>query len=335
MKLVQTMLVRDEVDIVGAQISYHLNVGVDFVIATDHDSRDGTSDVLESYVRDGHALRIPQRGPMHESAWRSHMARIAATEYGADWIINTDADEFWMPRAGRLEDVLTSVPAHLGVVWALTRHFVPRPEMGDDFVERMTARVSAAAPINDPTSPFRPHAKVAHRGDPEIVVRYGAHLVHSRLAPLTDWYVADALHFPFRSLAQYLRKSLRQAHGEWRLGQYLRAFQAHEQGRVEAVYRSLVVDDETLAQGRATGALVIDTRLRDALRALRRDGDRAAGTPDDDADHIVEAAALREADIVRLSRRLDDATARVAALESPDRRRHRRQRAAHRERMSR
>jgi hypothetical protein len=318
MKLVQTLMVRDEVDVIDAQISYHLNAGVDLVIATDHDSRDGTSEILETYVRDGHALRIPQSGKMHESAWRSHMATLAATEYGADWVLNTDADEFWMPRGGRLKDVLGAVPSHLGVVWALTRHFVPRPEVEPDFAERMTVRVSAAAPTNDPTSPYRPHAKVAHRGDPEIVIRYGAHLVHSRLAPLTDWYVADALHFPFRSLEQYLRKSLRQAHGEWHLGQYVRAFHAHEQGRIEAVFRSLVVDDETLQHGRAVGSLVVDTRLRDALRGQRavnaRPSSRLEGP--ERSDHIVEAAALREADIVRLSRRLDDVVARVAAVEA-------------------
>jgi len=32
---VQTLVVRDEVDIVDAQISYHLGAGVDFVLATD------------------------------------------------------------------------------------------------------------------------------------------------------------------------------------------------------------------------------------------------------------------------------------------------------------
>jgi hypothetical protein len=317
MKLVQAMLVRDEIDVIDAQISYHLNAGVDFVIVTDHDSRDGTSDVLESYARDGHLLRIVRSGKMHESAWRSHMARIAATDHGADWIINTDADEFWMAREGRLKDVLAAVPVRLGVVWALTRHFVPRPEREPQFFERMTARVSAAAPINDPTSPYRPHAKVAHRADPAVVIRYGAHLVHSRLAPLTDWYVADALHFPYRSLEQYLRKSLRQAHGEWHLGQYVRAFHAHEQGRVEAAFRSLVVDDRTFEDGLAAGALVEDTRLRDALRAI----DRGSGAAlvqregEGEAGHLVEAAALREADVVRLSRRLDDLVGRVVAAE--------------------
>ena len=50
MRLVETLVLRDEEDIIRAQIDYHLNAGVDFVIATDHESRDGTTEILESYA---------------------------------------------------------------------------------------------------------------------------------------------------------------------------------------------------------------------------------------------------------------------------------------------
>ena len=111
MKLVQTLVVRDEADIVDYQLAYHLNAGVDFVIASDHESTDGTTEILESLC--------PRRAPGQARGgggdarwtWRTHMARLAATEYGADWVINTDADEFWMPRVGTLKDVLDSVPS--------------------------------------------------------------------------------------------------------------------------------------------------------------------------------------------------------------------------------
>ena len=105
-KLVQTLVVRDEADIVDAQIAYHLNAGVDFVLATDHESDDGTTDVLETYARDGHLRLFREHGEMRESDWRTRMARLAATEHGADWVINTDADEFWMPRRGTLKEAL-------------------------------------------------------------------------------------------------------------------------------------------------------------------------------------------------------------------------------------
>ena len=74
MKLVQTLVVRDEADIVDDQIAYHLNAGVDFVIATDHASPDGTTEILERYARDGILRRIAGR-----------RARCATARGGRTW----------------------------------------------------------------------------------------------------------------------------------------------------------------------------------------------------------------------------------------------------------
>ena len=246
---------------------------------------------------------------MQESVWRTRMARLAATEHGADWIVNTDADEFWLPRSGTLKEALGAVPADVGIVWALTCHFPPRPEHGEGFHERMTARFAPDAPLNDPTSPYRPHAKVAHRADPDLTVWFGSHRVVSRtLVPLPGWHPADVLHFPFRSLEQYERKNLRRARGDKPLGQYVKGLQASEQGRLEAVYRSLVLDDEAVARGVANGSIAIDTRLRDALRGTTSDVVEGARFARDDA-------ALRDADVVRLVRRLDVLRDRLERVE--------------------
>jgi hypothetical protein len=308
-----TLVVRDEADVVDAQIAYHLNAGVDFVIATDHDSQDGTTEILETYERDGSLRLFRAQGEMRDSDWRTRMARLAATEYGADWVINTDADEFWMPRAGTLKELFQAIPDPIGVFWALTCHFVPRPEGGASFAERMTARFSSQAPLNDPTSPYRPHAKAAHRADPDIVVWFGSHRVVSKwLAPLPGLHPADVFHFPFRNLEQYERKNVRRARGDKPLGQYVKGLQARELGTLEDVYRRLVVDDEALTRGVASGALVIDTRLRDALRGV------AVSAPDTAGDAMRFArdeAALRDADLVRLVRRLDILRARLETIE--------------------
>lgn len=317
MRIVQTLVVRDEIDIVGDQIAYHLNAGVDFVIASDHDSKDGTTEVLESFARDGSLCLVRQTGEMQDSVWRTAMARMAATEYAADWIINTDADEFWMPRHGTLKDVLLAVPERFGVVWALTRHFVPQPDDGQSFAERMTVRFSSAAPLNDPTSAYRPHAKVAHRTDPDIVVLYGSHDVHSSASRLIDWYPADVLHFPFRTQHQWEQKGVRRAFVDKSLGQYVRAHDAAERGRTANVYDSLVVDDATVKAGRNDGSLVVDTRLRDALRRIHGSPvpqNPVAESVEADVQAAVGGAVLSEANMVRLHRRVDLLRCRLGAL---------------------
>jgi acetyl-CoA carboxylase carboxyltransferase component len=59
------------------------------------------------------------------------MARLAAAEFGADWVINTDADEFWWPREGSLREILAAVPPRYGIVQAFWRSFVPRVDDGE------------------------------------------------------------------------------------------------------------------------------------------------------------------------------------------------------------
>jgi hypothetical protein len=320
MKLVQTLVVRDEADIVGEQIAYHLNAGVDFVIASDHESEDGTTQILERYVREGRLRLIRVQGEMRDGPWRTHMARLAATEHGADWVINTDADEFWMPRGGTLKDVFRVVPDSVGGIYALSKHFVPRPEHGPPFFERMTVHASPAVAINDPTSPFRPHLKVAHRGDPDVTISFGSHTASSPHWPaLHHWHPADVLHFPYRSLAQWENKGSRRARGDKPLGQYVTALRAKETGRSAAQYAQLVVDDLQLERGLADGSLTIDVRLRDALRAVGAETAPWRSGPSLDASVLLASEAVRDADIVRLHRYADGLAARLVTLEKRER----------------
>jgi|HubBroStandDraft_4_1064222.scaffolds.fasta_scaffold15179_1 hypothetical protein len=49
MKLVMTLLARDEEDILASNLDFHVAHGVDFFIATDNLSVDRTSEILRSY----------------------------------------------------------------------------------------------------------------------------------------------------------------------------------------------------------------------------------------------------------------------------------------------
>ena len=335
MKLVMTLLVRDEADVVEAQIAFHLHAGVDYVIATDNLSQDGTSEVLERFAREGHLHLIRETGTdFRQREWVTRMARLAATDYDADWVINADADEFWWPRGADLKEVLAAVPRRYGVVHALWRSFIPPPENGEFFAERMTVRAASRAPINDPSSTFRPQQKVAHRADPLVVLSSGNHgiLEASRpLVPLRGWYPIEILHFPARSMEQWERKNLATLAG-WRenprgfgTAYHEKLLHAHEHGQVSDQYSAIALEQEQLARGLEDGVLATDTRLRDALRSIRRGSGTAPGfllpserrlqlprpTLVDDALFAVEIAALADANLVRLERRIDDLERRV------------------------
>jgi hypothetical protein len=326
MRVVVTVLARDEADVIGDQVAFHLDAGADFVIATDNNSRDGTTEILERYEREGklHLIREPAEG-LRQGEWVTRMARLAATDFGADWVINTDADEFWWPRGGSLKDLLAAVPRRYGIVNAFWRSFVPRPDDDASFAERMTARLSQHAPINDPTSFYRPVIKVAHRADPDVVVARGNHaLLDSPLLALLTWHPLEVLHFPLRSRAQWMRKVELQGDAFTKhieragTGYHLKSYDALRAGRIDEQYESLVVDDAALERGVATGTLAVDTRLRDALRTLGAGGTLTFQQPTDadDVAYAVETAVLDEAYIVRAQRRLDALEQRLAALES-------------------
>jgi Glycosyl transferase family 2 len=325
MRVVVTVLARDEADIIDDQVAFHLNAGADFVIATDNNSRDGTTAIFERYARDGvlHLIREPAEG-LRQGEWVTRMARLAAEEYGADWVINTDADEFWWPRGGSLKEVLGAVPQEYGVVQGFWRSFVPQPDDGQPFAERMTARLAQHAPINDPTSFYRPVVKVAHRADPHVTVARGNHaLADSSFSTLSTWHPIEVLHFPLRSQAQWMRKVELQGDAFTKhiersgTGYHLKGYDALQRGRIDEQHASLVVDDAALEHGVQDGTLVIDTRLRDALRAIRAGNPLTFPAPTlaDDAAYAVEAASLTEAYAVRAQRQLDGIEQRLLGLE--------------------
>jgi hypothetical protein len=333
-----TLLARDEADIVDAQIAFHLHAGVDLVIATDNRSSDGTTEILERYERTGHLVLLREEGDdMRQQEWVTRMARLAATDHGADWVLNSDADEFWWPRGGSLKDVLELVPDRFGVVRGCWRHFPPRPEGEPEFAERMIVRLCTPAFPGDKRTIYHAHQKVAHRADPEVEVERGNHNAVSRHSePLRSWHPIEVLHFSLRSVEQLVRK----ARGGWRRSaegdqteHQIRLHSAYQEGRLDEYLAEYVVTDDELQRGLADRTLAIDTRLRDALRTLRSDdggfqlpgaGPRLAfpmSGIDEAADFAAEASVLASIDgIPRAESRVSALEARLAALRTLPRR---------------
>jgi hypothetical protein len=331
MKLVMTLLARDEADIVDSQIAFHLSAGVDFVVATDNLSRDRTTEILERYEGEGrlHLIREPGED-FRQSEWVTRMARLAATEFDADWVFNTDPDEFWWPRGPSLKDVLAVVPERYGVVRAAWRNFVPRP--GDErfFAERMTVRLCTPSFHHHPLST---HSKSAHRAAADVRIGRGNHEAFAEgLLPLRGWYPIEILHYPVRSLEHCVRKYVTQfvaleRNAEKGIPSHMaEAHRAYRAGALDAFYEPLVVDDEAVERGLADGTLALDTRLRDALRSSGF-GAGSAGRESSalvfDQPSVVDAAlfagestALDESDLaLALGGQIDRLERRVGLLE--------------------
>jgi Glycosyl transferase family 2 len=338
LKLVMTLVARDEADVLDAHIAFHLNAGVDFVIATDHASTDGTSDILESYVRDGYLRRLSVRGDAGDADWRANMARLAIDEYGADWVIDSEADEFWMPRAEGLKDVLVAIPPRYGAVQALVRIFTPRPDGGRLFAERMTARFVHPEVPHDPSVGRLDWAlRPLHRASAGMLLGVDRETALDGRVPLRAWYPIEVLCFPLRSPEQAERRAnMRAGPPTPRSGVENELFHARAGGRHAECWSELVLGDEALAQGLADGSLVLDERLRDALRSLehaasstRVSGRRFALPVErsrylslhapsvvDDVAYAGECAAVREVDFEPLQGRIAELEQRIASLEA-------------------
>ena len=260
-----------------------------------------------------HLIREPGED-LRQDEWVTRMARLAATDFGADWVINSDADEFWWPRgtsSTRCSGPCPSATGRSGRSCACSSRV---PGEGP-FAERMTVRFSALAPINDPASLYKPIRKVVHRGHPEIRLTRGNHaLVEQpvraapRLVPDRGVPLPAPLGGAVRAQGRAPGARLRETSSGRRRRTTRSMFEALRSGRIGEYYESLVVADAS-----STGRRVRAPRRRHA--AARRAPARSppVTSPDfpiptlvEDAEYAVEAAVLGEADVVRLQRRLDE-----------------------------
>ncbi|GAB5449587.1 glycosyltransferase family 2 protein [Gymnodinialimonas sp.] len=144
-----TLLVRDEADIVRENIEFHLSQGVDYIVAIDNGSQDGTRDILNEYERLGVLHLLDEKGRDYaQSKWVTKAALLAREEFGADWILNNDADEFWCPSGGNFKAVLQDRTA--AILKCQRFNMIQAYDGPEDtpWFERLTYR--AAQPVTPP-----------------------------------------------------------------------------------------------------------------------------------------------------------------------------------------
>jgi Glycosyl transferase family 2 len=297
MRLAMTLLVRDEADIIEANLRYHRAQGVDLFVVGDNGSTDGTVEILERYAQAG-LVELQHFSGSVNQAWSEGRTQLGRRthELGADWVIHNDGDEFWWPLTGDLKEILAAIPQRFGMLIAPRTEFVAIP--GDaSFADRLTFR--EARSLRPPKAAHRTHPRVVldhpHptriwienastpplEGRPGLTITDIRHPVPTEELVFAPTFPIRVLHFPVRSRAQYRnRVEIAEAAGMleswWRAD--LRA--AHESGRIDQVYDELTLSDDEVARGLDDGWLVQDTDFRDYLAACPdplEGGDAPAG----------------------------------------------------------
>ena len=308
--LAMTLVVRNEEDILPANLDFHLAQGVDVILVVDHGSTDATPEILGEYEARGRvrAFRDDERRAHDQSARVERLLAVAGDEHGADWVIHCDADEFWMPTAGSLRDVFAAIPQQVGYIVVKRSNFLAAADDGRPFYERL--RVREATSHNLRGDPLEP--KVAQRPAAGRHVAPGNHeLIAPVMEGMADFGSVEVLHYPHRSFDQFERKVLATGIGYEQLEgredgvgiDQLALLERQRKGELRTVYDERSVDEDAIEAGLASGVLVADARLAAVLHAhsasCRDSGDVRA---------VLRGAWER---VIELHGELDRARARV------------------------
>jgi hypothetical protein len=260
-KLIMTLWVRDEIDIIEHNIEFHLRQGVDFIIASDNGSKDGTREVLETYQKKGvlHLLDDPiQDHSQAESV--NKMARIAIDEYGATCIFHCDADEFWHSRSGNLKNEISTSDKEVlkaNVINVLlfdkdgeeafpqdTRFAVVRPVIPYNYIED-SKRVNLFYFRYKPSVIFRKYHEVS-AGNHAVTDISEAEIGRSK-----DIII---YHYPLRNKERFYQKIINKG-TSYQASKVLkesqgfhnrRWYEAYQNGQLDQAYKELILNDNNI-----------------------------------------------------------------------------------------
>jgi hypothetical protein len=240
MKLALASRVGAAADMLGPHLDFHLGAGVDVVFLA------GAAEAPK---------RLAQHAAVHVLESGAGVAELvrAAEDAGADWVIESAANEFWWPRGGSLKELLEPVSPRYQSVQALERRFVAVRGRAGPFSERMV------------------HRLVHGRTDRRFVRRAGADAGH--LDPIRGWFPIEVLCFPSEGEAAdaYDDQALRHgvAHGVLSVDTRVRdTLLALAEGRSPDFAGTDIAEDASFAADLAALAEQDVLELRDRLDEL-------------------------------------------------------------------
>jgi len=202
MTVVAVGMCRNEVDI-AEPILRHMATQVDHIIAADNLSSDGTRELLDHLATELPITVVDDPDPAYyQNRKMTFLAHLARTEYGADWVIPHDYDEWWYSPFGTIAQVLEQAAGEFAMLTAALYDHVATS--ADDPAEtdpilRIGWRRRDSAPLH----------KVAVAATDTLSIHMGNHSADYTRAFQPRILIGQLVirHFPYRSAEQFIRKA--------------------------------------------------------------------------------------------------------------------------------
>ncbi len=266
-RLVMTILVKDEVDIIEANIRTHANLGVDAFAIMDNNSTDGTREILVRLQKEFEIVIIDEMGEYNQAKWMKSLAKIAKERLKADWIISNDADEFWIPKN---ELTLKEHLAFKGSVLTIQRYnmlllekkeffqspyYVKNPIFYSKENQLNSKKISITLTKIAPKTIVNPHGLIYLRGGNHKALHIAniRDYLRSGYDKIKRFKDIEVFHYPIRSYAQFEkniknRKRLLESRKKISMGpHYRRWVELYNMGELEdEFYRSIVFKENDI-----------------------------------------------------------------------------------------
>ena len=300
-KIVLITVPYDQGDILPDFLDWHLELGVDMIVAQDGGSTDGSREILEQYSKTQQVDWFPlAERDMSKYNIGDSMARMAIDMYGADWIILLDVDEFLCTRGPDLRSVLSDAERADVSVLNIRRHAMTGSPIapGQRATQALTVRVDrVASPSHEQMMSGELPAgflfvavpgHLAVRGSAFSRYGPGAHAVETLWGSNETTEQLYILHYALRGFGE-LETKVRNIAAWFEDNKHLaglwgwhwkRWLRLHEQGRLREDYNNEFLSPERAAELIREGVCSIDDTIATWLAHREAKTNQRRGLPD-------------------------------------------------------
>jgi len=195
-KLLATLLVKNEEDILEHTIKHHISLGIEAFIITDNNSTDKTKEIAHSFKEVFKVFDEPDETHHQEK----HVTKMAhyACKFKPEWIVHLDADEFWNGFEYLDEIKQNGVASTIAYIHPPIKS---DPKF-DPIAQRFFLDMKEIQSVMEET-------KILHRPSEKISIHHGNHWMDNIEGEILRTEKIYRHHYPLRNYKQLVSKAIK------------------------------------------------------------------------------------------------------------------------------